>query len=93
VARTLGDREAAILRGHGSIVVGESIEWTFAGCIDLEESATRLCLASLLGPVRFYTDDEVNRVSKGRRKMSVIQKVWDNYIAKARIAGLTENLN
>ena len=93
VARTLGDREAAILRGHGSIVVGESIEWTFAGCIDLEESATRLCLASLLGPVRFYTDDEVNRVSKGRRKMSVIQKVWDHYIAKARIAGLTENLN
>jgi len=46
-----------------------------------------------LGPVRFYTDDEVNRVSKGRRKMSVIQKVWDHYIAKARIAGLTENLN
>jgi len=93
VARTLGDRDAAILRGHGSIVVGESIEWTFAGCIDLEESATRLCFASLLGPVRFYTDDEVNRVTKGRRKISVIQKVWDHYVAKAKMAGLMENLN
>ena len=88
VARTLGARDAAILRGHGSIVVGESIEWTFAACIDLEESAARLCLASLLGPVRFYTDDEVGRAAKGRRRMPVIQKVWDHYVAKAKVAGV-----
>lgn len=86
VARTLGARDAAILRGHGSIVVGESIEWTFAACIDLEESAARLCLASLLGPVRFYTDDEVGRVAKGRRRLPVIQKVWNHYVAKAKVA-------
>jgi L-ribulose-5-phosphate 4-epimerase len=92
VARTLGDRTAAILRGHGSIVVGESIEWTFAACIDLEESAARLCFASVLGPVRFYTDDEVQRVAKGRRSSSVIQKVWDHYAAKAKLTGLTENI-
>jgi L-ribulose-5-phosphate 4-epimerase len=49
VARTLGNRDAAILRGHGSIVVGESIEWTFAGCVDLEESATRLCFRFTAG--------------------------------------------
>ncbi len=92
VARTLGARDAAILRGHGSIVVGQSIEWTFAACVDLEESAARLCFASTLGPVRFYTDDEVNRVSKGRKKLSVIQKVWDHYVAKARLAGLMEGV-
>lgn len=92
VARTLGDRDAAILRGHGSIVVGESIEWTFAACIDLEESAARLCYASLLGPVRFYTDDEVQRVAKGRRRMPVMQKVWDHYVARAKLSGLFENI-
>ena len=92
VARTLGNRDAAILRGHGSIVVGESIEWTFAGCVDLEESATRLCFASLLGPVSFYTDDEANRVAKGRRRTAVIQKVWDHYVAKAKGAGLMDGL-
>jgi ribulose-5-phosphate 4-epimerase/fuculose-1-phosphate aldolase len=92
VAKTLGDRDAAILRGHGSIVVGESIEWTFAGCVDLEESATRLCFASLLGPVRFYAEDEANRVAKGRRRMAVIQKVWDHYVAKAKGAGLMAGL-
>jgi L-ribulose-5-phosphate 4-epimerase len=92
VARTVGKGDAAILRGHGSIVVGQSIEWTFAGCVDLEESAARLCLASTLGPVRFYTDDEVERVGKGRRKPSVIQKVWDHYVAKAKLVGLMDGL-
>lgn len=88
VARTLGRSDAAILRGHGSIVVGKSIEWTFAACIDLEESAARLYSASLLGPVRFYTDDEVNRVVKGRRRMPVVQKIWDHYVVKAKLKGL-----
>jgi ribulose-5-phosphate 4-epimerase/fuculose-1-phosphate aldolase len=92
VARTLGKRDAAILRGHGSIVVGQSIEWTFAGCVDLEESATRTCLASTLGPIKAYNDDELERVGKGRRKMSVIQKVWDHYIAKTKLTGLMAGL-
>ena len=92
VARTVGAGDAAILRGHGSIVVGDSIEWTFAACIDLEESATRLCFASMLGPVRFYTDDELRRVAKGRRRMPVIQKIWDHYVAKTKLAGLMDDL-
>ena len=92
VARTLGAGDVAILHGHGSIVAGKSIEWTFAACIDLEESATRLCYASLLGPVRFYTEDETNRVAKGRKRMPVIQKVWDHYVAKTRLAGLMDGV-
>ena len=92
VARTLGTRDAAILRGHGSVVVGQSIEWTFAACVDLEESAARTCLASTLGPIRPYNDDELERVGKGRRKMSVIQKIWDHYVAKTKLAGLLNGL-
>lgn len=92
VARTLAQGRVAILRGHGSIVAAESIEQMFAACIDLEESATRLCLASLLGPVRYYTEDEIDRVAKGRRRMTVVQKIWDHYVAKAKLAGLMADL-
>ncbi|MCZ6907015.1 MAG: class II aldolase/adducin family protein [Deltaproteobacteria bacterium] len=92
VARTLGSGEAAILRGHGSIVGGRSIEWTFTACVDLEESAARLYYASVLGPVRHYTDDEVVRVAEGRRQMAVVQKVWDHYVARAELAGFMEGL-
>lgn len=92
VARTLGAGDAVILRGHGSLVVGKSIEWTFAACVDLEESAARLYQASLLGPVRFYNEDEVQRVHQARRNESVVQKIWDHFVAKAKLAGLMEQI-
>jgi ribulose-5-phosphate 4-epimerase/fuculose-1-phosphate aldolase len=88
VARTLGSKEAVMLRGHGSMVVGQSIEWVFAACVDLEEAAARFYQASLLGPVKVYNDDETERVMKGRRKDSVVQKVWDHNVAKTKLAGL-----
>ena len=88
VARTLGSKEAVVLRGHGSMVVGQSIEWVFAACVDLEEAAARFYKASLLGPVKVYNDDETERVMKGRRKDSVVQKVWDHNVAKTKLAGL-----
>jgi ribulose-5-phosphate 4-epimerase/fuculose-1-phosphate aldolase len=92
IARTLGAGDAVILRGHGSIIVGQSIEWVFIACVDLEESATRLFYASLLGPVRPYTDDEVKRVAQGRKRMPAIQKSWDHSLARAKLAGLIEDL-
>ncbi len=88
VARVLGDSDAVMLRGHGSMVVGEAIEWVFAACVDLEEAASRFYKASLLGPVRLYNEDETARVMKGRRKDSVVQKIWDHNMAKTQLAGL-----
>lgn len=92
VARTLGNGDAVMLRGHGSMVVGQSIEWVFAGCVDLEEAAARFYKASLLGPVRIYNEDETQRVMKGRRKDPVVQKVWDHNVAKTKLAGLMEGI-
>ena len=88
VARTLGKGDAVMLRGHGSMVVGQAIEWVFAACVDLEEAASRFYKASLLGPVLVYSDDETERVMRGRRKDSVVQKIWDHNVAKTKLAGL-----
>src|SRR5919106_3830451 len=93
VARTLGGRDAVMLRGHGSMVVGQAIEWVFAACVDLEEAASRFYKASLLGPVLVYNDDETERVMKGRRKDSVVQKIWDHNVAKTKLAGLMNNVS
>jgi ribulose-5-phosphate 4-epimerase/fuculose-1-phosphate aldolase len=88
VARALGKSDAVMLRGHGSMVVGQAIEWVFAACVDLEEAASRFYKASLLGPVLLYNEDETQRTMKGRRKDSVVQKIWDHNVAKTRLAGL-----
>jgi ribulose-5-phosphate 4-epimerase/fuculose-1-phosphate aldolase len=92
VASALGTSDAVMLRGHGSMVVGQSIEWVFAGCVDLEEAAARFYQASLLGPVRVYNEDETQRVMKARRKDSVVQKVWDHNVAKTKLAGLMQGI-
>lgn len=88
VAKALGKGDAVMLRGHGSMVVGQAIEWVFAACVDLEEAASRFYQASVLGPVLVYSDDETQRVMKGRRKDSVVQKIWDHNVAKTKLAGL-----
>jgi len=88
VARVLGKADAVMLRGHGSMVVGQAIEWVFAACVDLEEAAARFYKASLLGAVLVYNEDETQRVMKGRRKDSVVQKIWDHNVAKTKLAGL-----
>jgi L-ribulose-5-phosphate 4-epimerase len=92
VARSLGNGDAVMLRGHGSMVVGQAIEWVFAACVDLEEAASRFYKASLLGPVRVYNEDETRRVMQGRRKDSVVQKIWDHNAAKTKLAGLMEGI-
>jgi L-ribulose-5-phosphate 4-epimerase len=93
VAQSLGEWDAVMLRGHGSMVVGRSIEWTFAGCIELEEAADRFYKASLLGEVLVYSDDETERVMRQRRKDSVVQKIYDHNVAKTRLAGLMGGLD
>jgi len=92
VAKTLGQGDAVMLRGHGSMVVAKSIERVFAACVDLEEAASRFYKASLLGAVMVYNDDETQRVMKGRRKDSVVQKVWDHNVAKTKLAGLMDGI-
>ena len=92
VAKTLGNADAVMLRGHGSMVVAQSIEWVFAACVDLEEAAARFYKAALLGPVLVYNEDETQRVMKGRRKDSVVQKVWDHNVAKTKLAGLMDGI-
>jgi L-ribulose-5-phosphate 4-epimerase len=58
----------------------------------LGEGESRFYKASLLGPVLVYNDDETERVMKGRRKHSVVQKIWDHNVAKTKLAGLMNNI-
>ncbi len=47
---------------------------------------------SLLITSNEHNHDEVIRVAEGRRRMPVVQKVWDHYVARAELAGLMEGL-
>jgi ribulose-5-phosphate 4-epimerase/fuculose-1-phosphate aldolase len=94
VARTLGTCNCCLLRGHGSVVAGNSVAQVFLDSLEMEENArSTIQAASLhaisLGPLKPITPEEAEllKVSFAKNDFRAT-KVWDHYREKARIAGL-----
>jgi ribulose-5-phosphate 4-epimerase/fuculose-1-phosphate aldolase len=93
VARVLGGARAALLRGHGAVVLGEDIPDCVTAALFLEESAERLMLAASLGAPREYTPDELARAQAAVAQRSVSVKTWDDAVERARVAGRLDDLD
>jgi HCOMODA/2-hydroxy-3-carboxy-muconic semialdehyde decarboxylase len=59
LARTLGPRTTALMRGHGSVVAGPNLKVIAGACIYLERNALLQMQAMAMGTVRFLTPGEV----------------------------------
>lgn len=92
MAAALGDRRAALLRGHGVVVAGEDIPSCVTASLFLEESARRLHLAAQLGTPRPYTAEEIARVRASIWRPFVIEKTWIDALERARRAGVMDDL-
>jgi ribulose-5-phosphate 4-epimerase/fuculose-1-phosphate aldolase len=92
VAAVLADRRAALLRGHGVIVVGEDVPACVTASLYLEESAKRLAHTVALGDPKAYTADEIARVRASIWQPFVIEKTWIDALERARIAGAFDDL-
>ena len=86
LARALGDNLAVILKGHGAVIVGDSIEAAFVASILLEENATRLYQASLLGEPSIFEGDALRELKRQTWQPKVISKIWNYHILKADAA-------
>lgn len=73
-AQILGDRTAMLLRGHGQIVVGETLEDACANAFLLEDNAAKLYMALQLGGAKPLQSNEI------RRKKPT--SVWAYYVKK-----------
>lgn len=90
VAETLGKTaRAALLRSHGTVIVGEDIEsGAFVASVLFEENAQRLYDASLLGEPQVLEGKERTETAKRTWNEKVISKVWTFYIMKAQNEGI-----
>lgn len=61
VATVLGDRGAALLRGHGVVVVGESMDQSVSNTIYLERAAIMQVIASIVGTPTPLSEEYVAR--------------------------------
>ena len=93
LAESLGKHDFALMRGHGSVTVGDSIKLAVARSIWAEMNAKlqteSMRLAQMAG---FAEGGEVNYLTPGEAKGSmtinetVVDRPWDFWKAKARVA-------
>jgi len=83
LVRTAGSAKAVILRGHGVIIIGESIEEALCLTIRLEEASKRLIDASSVGAPIPLTKEELD-VDMGKFGASMYRRIWEYYEFKTR---------
>lgn len=84
LAETLADHRAVIMRGHGAVVVAESIRGVFFGSVYLEDNAKKLADAYKMGEPLPLRADEL-KAGEGIWRKNQFDKVWQYYLEKAGI--------
>jgi L-ribulose-5-phosphate 4-epimerase len=79
LARTLGPHRAALLKMHGSVIVGATVEEAFVAALQLEENAEKQLLAEATGRVEPMTAEEAARCREQSFGPFSIAKRWQYY--------------
>jgi ribulose-5-phosphate 4-epimerase/fuculose-1-phosphate aldolase len=78
LAKTLASRTAAIMRGHGSVVVGKSLREAVFTSVYMEINAEMLGKALSMGEVTYLSDGEIAANTKGRAGFT-LERGWENW--------------
>jgi ribulose-5-phosphate 4-epimerase/fuculose-1-phosphate aldolase len=82
MARALGQHAIVLLRGHGAVVVGESVRQCVRHAVIAETNARQQIEATILGPVRFLTASEIAYAR--RQKPKDADRAWRHWKRQAQ---------
>lgn len=85
VARKLGNARALLLRGHGVIVVGTSIEEVVMSSIYLVVNAEVQYKAMQLGTPKYLSYEEARECTENNFSDIALYRAWDYWVARAEI--------
>jgi HCOMODA/2-hydroxy-3-carboxy-muconic semialdehyde decarboxylase len=84
VAAVLGTRTAALMRGHGAVVTGRSIEHVVMNAIYLVQNARiRLAAGGLGGQVRALTEQECQAAAAKIGRPASLRRAWSHFAGQA----------
>ena len=78
LAKSLGTRTVALMRGHGCVVVGRSLREAVFTSIYTEINAQMLGKALVMGEVAYLSDGEIAANTKGRAGFT-LERGWENW--------------
>lgn len=82
LAASLGDKRAALMRGHGCVVTGKSLRDVVFSSVYLELNADLQLKAGHLGEINFLSDGEVDAIVK-RRGSYTYERAWERWCRRA----------
>ncbi|MBL8379956.1 MAG: class II aldolase/adducin family protein [Burkholderiales bacterium] len=86
LADALGERNVALMRGHGCVVTGRSLREAVFTAVYMEVNAAMLTQALALaeGPedIVYLSEGEIEAISKGRSSFG-IDRAWENWCLRA----------
>jgi len=80
LARTLGNKPAALMRGHGAVIVGRSLEESVARSVYLEVNARVQAQAMAMGERITYLSDEEVKLRSGANEYSRAWELWKSQV-------------
>jgi L-fuculose-phosphate aldolase len=82
IAKKLAQGRAALMRAHGSVVVGNDILETTVLAIYLELNSERQVRAASIGQPYIFSPEEVSSLREGLDKRGLFEKCWRYYQLK-----------
>ena len=82
LCETLRDRPAALMKSHGAVTVGSSIQEAFVLLNYLEENAERQYRALMIGKPYVFSAPEIDAARKKLHNPVLFQRTWDHHAAK-----------
>ncbi len=87
IARALGGARALLMRGHGCVVVGDSIQSMVMAAIRLRDNAQVQLWAMQLGQPKFLSYEEARQAGKIAVESAVaLGRAWEYWVARAKKA-------
>lgn len=87
LARTLGNANAALLRGHGEVVVAEGVKALFSDIVHFVENASAISSAAVLGEIEPLTNEDLDKFQATFHREKHARKLWAYYTVTAANRG------
>ncbi len=88
LSQAMGETLACQMRGHGSVVVGDTAELCLVACTFIEENARLQIEAEALGGAVPFTPDEIRDCARGSTGGGLAGRLWDYWERRVVTAGL-----
>jgi HCOMODA/2-hydroxy-3-carboxy-muconic semialdehyde decarboxylase len=82
LAKTMGQRPTALMRGHGATVVGRSIRHAVFISVYLEMGAKLQMQSMAMGKIKYLTKGEINKII-ARVTDYTLNRAWENWARRA----------